>query len=403
MPSFRKLLIRSALVLGVGAAGAVAWDVATFDRQAWLDDYARLKRDMAQGYANLDWMVHTRGLDLVALDRRTTDAIANAHSNVRAFFALRDFVRAFDDPHLRIAPGERSASPATVASDTGAPEDPPAGKDCASSGYEEGDHAFRFPFAQLAGWKTVADGDFPSGIVGDLGVLRIAQLGENRYLRACNAVHRNGIGQRELQLAVRAKQQQALRASIDALRARGAKRVLIDLTGNGGGSEWSNEVAALFTDRTMVRGEPRVVAPACDRNDVWRGATPACSVFGEGAPEAATLAGVGAWRGPVFVLVDGGTASAAEELVAWLRDNDIATVVGERTLGAGCGYIDGGKPTRLSQIPFDVHMPNCARFMTDGTNEVEGLAPDLPLPPTDDATRAEALARALRLPKQFVH
>ncbi|MGX7894076.1 hypothetical protein [Tsuneonella sp. HG222] len=29
-------------------------DPPAFDRQAWLDDYARLKETMARGYANLD-------------------------------------------------------------------------------------------------------------------------------------------------------------------------------------------------------------------------------------------------------------------------------------------------------------------------------------------------------------
>ena len=396
MSVFRKLLLRSALAIGVFVGAAAAWDIATYDRDAWLDDYARLKRDMAQGYANLDWMAERRGVDLVALDRRTTDALSNAHSRVRAFFALRDFVGAFGDPHLRLQPGDRSAASTPIASDTQAPADPPAGHDCASSGYEEGDHAFRFPFASMPGWQGVADGDFPAGLVGDVGVLRIAQLGENRYLAACNAVHRAGIGQRALQLAVRAKQQQALRAAIETLRERGAKRLMIDLTGNGGGSEWSNEVVALLTDRTFVRSEARVVDAQCDRSGVWRGETPACDVFGDKSPATATLEGIGAWRGPVLMLVDAGTASASEEVVAWLRDNHAAKVIGTPTMGAGCGYIDGGKPTRLSQIPFDVHMPNCARFLADGTNEVEGIAPDLPLP-AEEAMRAAALARALGL------
>lgn len=400
MPSIRRIALRLALALGGALAATAAWDVATYDRDAWLDDYARVKRDMTQGYANLDWMVEHRALDLRALDAATTERIANAHSRIRAFIALRDFLKAFEDPHLRMAPGERPVPVAGegLASDTQAraPEDPPAGADCAASGYEEGDHAFAFPFAAMPGWQPLAEGDFPIGVVGDVGVLRIAQLGEDRYLGACNAVHRPGIGARALQLAVRARQQAQLRERLATLRNNGAKRLLVDVTGNGGGSEWVSEVIALVSDRTLLRNDARIVGPACDRSTVWTGAKPACAVFGDSTATQTTLQGTGAWRGPVFVLVDGGTASAAEDLVAWLKENDVAKVIGTRTAGAGCGYVDGGTVTHLAQVPVDVHMPNCARFLADGTNEVEGIAPDVVLPSGDDKAIAQALEVALR-------
>jgi hypothetical protein len=393
----RRTLLRTTLAVAVLALGVAAWDVATYDREAWLADYARVKHDMAQGYANLDWMVAHRGLDLRALDATTTARISNAHSRVRALLALRDFVDAFGDPHLQLARGARPVSTSTQAdaSDVhAAATEPAAGADCVSAGYEEGDHDFGFPFAAMPGWRPVAGGDFPTGLIGDVGVLRIAQLGEHQYLAACNSVFRAGIGERTLQLAVRARQQRQLADAIGALRARGATRLLIDVAGNGGGSEWVSEVIALFTDRTLSRSDARVVDPACDRSAVWSGAKAPCDVFGAEA-ERATLQGTGPWRGPVWVLVDGGTASAAEDLVAWLQQNGVATVIGERTLGAGCGYVDGGTVTALHQAPIDVRMPNCARFLRDGANEVEGIAPDLPLPAGDDADRGRALGRLL--------
>jgi C-terminal processing protease CtpA/Prc len=109
------------------------------------------------------------------------------------------------------------------------------------------------------------------------------------------------------------------------------------------------------------------------------------------------LQGEGAWTGPVYVLADRGTASASESLVAWLKQNGVAKIVGERTLGAGCGYIDGGTRTQLRASHFDVHMPNCARYMEDGTNEIEGIAPDiaLDLHIEDEGAQARALLAAL--------
>lgn len=375
---------------------AVAADVLTYDPQPWLSDYSRLKRDMAQGYANLDWAAGKRGTDLAALDRQTTAKLEDAHSRVRAFIALRDFIQGFNDPHLRMKPGERPmpvAPPTDASAARTEPGDPPAGADCQAAGYEEGDHGFRFPFATMPGWTPVRDGDFPTGLLGDVGVLRIAQFGEDRYLAACQAAMQPRIGDRALQLAVRARLQASLREAIAELRARRARRLLVDVTGNGGGSEWVSEVIALMTDKSLTRWEALVVDPACDRSGVWRGDSPPCPVFGRGTGNRATLQGNGAWDGSLLILADRGTGSAAEDFVAWLQQNRVATVIGDRTAGAGCGYVDGGKPTRLSVVPVDVWMPNCARFLNDGSNEIEGIAPDIPIPM--DNADAEAQANAL--------
>jgi hypothetical protein len=401
MPALRQLK-PIALALGALIVATGVWDVATYDRDAWLSDYARVKRDMAQGYANLDWMVEKRGIDLVALDRGTTAALQNAHSRVRAFIALRRFVRAFADPHLRMQAGERGASAeassaSAVSSMDTTPVDTPAGGDCAAAGYEEGDHGFGLPVDRLTGWTPVRGGDFPAGLVGDIGVLRIAQFGEDRYLGACREVFRAGIGDRALQLAVRARQQALLAETISELRARGARRLLVDVTGNGGGSEWVSEVIALMTDRSLRREEARMASPACDRSIVWKGKPAPCPVYAGAASEISTLQGTGTWRGPVLIAADAGTGSAAEDFVAWLQQNGVAKVLGERTAGAGCGYANGGTVTRLSVVPVDVWMPNCSRFMANGTNEVEGIRPDVPVAMRDREPKqvAQDLSTAL--------
>jgi C-terminal processing protease CtpA/Prc len=116
------------------------------------------------------------------------------------------------------------------------------------------------------------------------------------------------------------------------------------------------------------------------------------SPFGRDVP-------TGVWTGPLYVLVDRRSASATEALVAMLKDNGAATVIGERTFGAGCGYMDGGLPIELPHSGWVVRMPDCARFRIDGTNEIEGIEPDVPLPWTElgGAERARALVEALAL------
>jgi len=159
----------------------------------------------------------------------------------------------------------------------------------------------------------------------------------------------------------------------------------------------------------------------CDVSGLWRGETPACTLRAAPGGRACGLLGPlprdavrdprewsmldglwqytyepGVWSGPLAVLVDGRTASASEAFAATLRDGDAARLVGERTLGAGCGYTNGGIPLRLAHSGLEVKAPDCSRLRRDGTNEIDGLVPDHPLPaPTGEGARA-ALASWVR-------
>ena len=81
-----------------------------------------------------------------------------------------------------------------------------------------------------------------------------------------------------------------------------------------------------------------------------------------------------------MVLVDRGTASSAEYFTAMLRDNRAATVTGEPTFGAGCGYTNRGIPTVLKNSGARVKIPDCVRVRADGSNEVAGITPDTLIP-----------------------
>ena len=87
----------------------------------------------------------------------------------------------------------------------------------------------------------------------------------------------------------------------------------------------------------------------------------------------------GAWTGPLAILADRRSASATEEFITWLKDNGRAVIAGERTFGAGCGYIDGGSAIPLNAARLHIMMPNCSRYTGEGINEIEGIAPDVPI------------------------
>jgi hypothetical protein len=102
----------------------------------------------------------------------------------------------------------------------------------------------------------------------------------------------------------------------------------------------------------------------------------------------------GAWAGPVYLLTDGKTASSAEMFAAVMRDNAIARTVGERTEGDGCGFMYENAPLELPASRLRFRIPNCVRLRADGTDEVAGIAADLPILPREGE---DARSRAARL------
>jgi hypothetical protein len=110
----------------------------------------------------------------------------------------------------------------------------------------------------------------------------------------------------------------------------------------------------------------------------------------------------GVWRGPLYVLLDEGAASAAEHFATLLKDNGAATLIGEPTFGAGCGWMAAGdQPFHLARTGGELHVPDCIWFRKDGSNEVAGVEPDIVVPwrfydnGVQKARRAIAVLRTL--------
>ena len=106
-----------------------------------------------------------------------------------------------------------------------------------------------------------------------------------------------------------------VRAAIEKLRARGARGIVLDVRGNGGGLLRE----AVLVASTFV--EDGAVVSTDGRNRGRRTFT------AEGEALDPKL--------PLVVLVDGGSASASEIVAGALRDRGRATLVGEMTFGMG--------------------------------------------------------------------
>jgi carboxyl-terminal processing protease len=126
----------------------------------------------------------------------------------------------------------------------------------------------------------------------------------------------NGVGYVDLTIFSETSAKE-LRDAIDTLRARGMRRLVLDLRGNPGGLlDQGVEIAEMFLDD----GE-RVVST--------RGRTP-------DATREFTDDGDQRWPDmPIVVLVDNGSASASEIVAGALQDQDRAAIVGATTFGKG--------------------------------------------------------------------
>jgi hypothetical protein len=233
------------------------------------------------------------------------------------------------------------------------------------------------------------------------------------------------------------------------LRQAGATAVLVDITRNGGGSDWVDPLPRVLSSKRLqdprqsfvksehwtkqfedalkdveadqhnghdddpvlrdaaakLREAMAVSKQTCDAGQVWTTGKLNCSLLGTGfryasgvLPYAASgsFSGYksqedlfyparyayteGANRLPLYVLVDQNTGSAAEYFAAILQDNHAATIVGELTAGAGCGYTNDGIPTELKNSKAKVEMPDCVRLRADGSDEVNGVTPDVLIP-----------------------
>ena len=158
---------------------------------------------------------------------------------------------------------------------------------------------------------------------------------------------------------------------------RGAKAFVLDLRDNGGG----------------LVSEARLVASAFVREG------PIVTTRGR-AVRQRTLSATGdavAADQPLVVVVDGGTASAAEIVAGALQDRRRARVVGERTFGKGVfqEVIELSNGGALDITAGQYLTPAGRSLGGRGVRRGAGIAPDVPARDDADSARDEALDRAL--------
>lgn len=463
-------MIRWPLAL-IALASSVA-AMAAYEPAPWLADLAQMRAALESDYANLEWLAERGPIE--ARFERAAQRIKMADSDAAARRAIERLLERFHDGHVEISwPAAKAAAAAAELPRDAGPAT--ATSLCRRLGYG-GFEPYAGSVAKLPGYAPLPAGPIPAGTIRSgettVGAITIGVFMPQGYPTVCegavaalklpfnqpcddkcaDAVITRAYG--DLTAAIAAR--------IAALRAAGATTLLVDVTGNGGGSEWAEAVARMFTaaplkpatwgivrtpawarqwtatanslttaaakargaERQFLTGQAararglavesaRVCGPGKDCPRLATGgyatgmlaAPPPMAIADEAAAAALWspaqyAAPAGVWRGPLIVLTDSETWSAAEELAATLQDNRAAVVLGGRTGGAGCGHASGGEPVLLKNSGGTLKLPDCARFRFDGSNEVAGVIPDVNTGHrADDGDALKARLIAAKLPE----
>jgi hypothetical protein len=456
-----RVLFPSFVAISVGlflASILPGFDAKPFDPKPWIADLDQVREIFLTKYANLEWAAFQREADLPGLFADTEARVARATNDWEARSAFDRLARKLGDGHV-VFDWPRSSGHAMAAART--PQE-----QCTALGYDARMRAVPLA-ANAVGYRplsTAQSDEFPAGIISlssqrggvrQIGVLQIGVFTQQGFPALCQ------LALRELAIAADKPCDDAcggrieawaadrltrdLAAQLRALKEAGAAVLVVDVAGNGGGSEWAEAVARMVTpirlrseELEFVRGEHwaksfaddeaslrrfadqasgpdrerllnladevearrKIALTACDSAPLWRGEHPACSWLGRGFYGSGFLASAdpsqlrgkpwgallftpmefpyeeGVWTGPLVVLMDRNTGSAASEFAAVLQDNRAAIVMGEPA-GAGCGHTNGGTPTTLANSKATLEVPDCARLRADGSNEVMGILPDV--------------------------
>ena len=169
-----------------------------------------------------------------------------------------------------------------------------------------------------------------------------------------------------------------VRQAVDRLLDRGARGLVLDLRGNGGGllNEAVLTASVFIPEGTLVTTDGRARG-----RKVYR------------ATGGAIRRSI-----PLVVLVDDGSASASEIVAAVIRDRGRGKVVGTRTFGKGVFQEVHELPNggALDITVGEYFTPSGENLGGGGPKRGRGIAPQVPARDDPDTPRDEALQRALQ-------
>ena len=254
------------LLLVMSVAADVCAAAAAFDPNPWIEDLRQIRTAFSEKYANFEWAVFEREIDLSDLFAQAEGRLRDATGDEEAKEVVDRLMRTLGDGHVRVRwavrrSGFRTTPTPLVRSDVCQR----LGYDAAMSGDPLGPH--------IPGYQPLPNdiaSEFPTGWILSarqrVGVIRIGLFAPQGSPELCRSalsrlsIEPNASCDEECAARVESAaygiMSRDLAARIRALQRLGATTLLIDLTGNGGGSQWA-EAAARIVSPFRLRSERR--------------------------------------------------------------------------------------------------------------------------------------------------
>jgi hypothetical protein len=306
------------------------FSMAAFDPRPWLEDLQQVREALLTKYANLEWVVIEREVNLESLFASTTSRLEAATSDAEARAAISALTKELGDAHVGIRWNKRAAS-----------ETPHA--DCAQLGYSDETRSGGVG-RYIPGFSPINDSsakEFPAGVIPiqghRVGVLGIGIFTPDGVPELCSealsALHLapdslcDDACSDTVGAWVSARMTRDLAEQLRALSRAKAEVLLVDITGNGGGTQWAEAAARMMTplrlksermgfvrgphwakhfaetvaslredarlansaDKAMLNeladtalGYQKEAETPCDGEPLWQGKSPSCSWLGKG-------------------------------------------------------------------------------------------------------------------------
>jgi hypothetical protein len=238
-----------------------------FSAHPYLDDFEALKVHISKSYANLMPLLEHNKIDPYRINETTIQAIKSASNESEAKEVLVAFAKKFKDGHFRIREPKKDDknNNQAVAAISKALNGKQACEEMEFS--EEKRFDFKFPIEGVKVLKQ-SGGEFPYLVVDEpkkIGIIRVADFRPSVYPELCIRAWEQYKGQVESicdedcqddfkYVFLRKKIVDKFYESLEEVRKSGISGLVIDLTHNGGGSDWVEDVTALLTDRKLVCG-----------------------------------------------------------------------------------------------------------------------------------------------------
>ena len=373
------------LLLGIWLGGHPSWLPAPL-RSTFVDDSGGQLVNQALGIIQRDYYRRVTPGQLV--NSSVAAAVASLHDPFSQYISPADY-RAFGHPSPHISgigidvkPDSRGLRVVGVFPGTPA----------AQAGLAPGDLIVAVGTTELAGHSADFDSQLIRGRAGTHVRLTLIRNGRRQAMQITRQsftlpiaddrlVNYNGtrLGYVQLTTFNQDGAGDEVRADVQQMLRQGARGIILDLRGNGGGliSEAVNTASIFLSDGTIVS---------------TRGRNSPAQVFTATGNAIST-------KVPVVVLVDRGTASASEIVAAALQDRHRALVVGTHTFGKGVFQEVQGLPNggALDITAGYYYTPSGRNLGAGGVKEGAGVTPNVVASDNPGTPRDEALGTAERV------